>query len=84
LYFSLLLLGVLLQKLYSLLSSHYLTRIGFVILMVVYLCLVIETFYEFYPLTIGLKMTQEQCEGLKWKPRWDFNCQKLGENLNKE
>ncbi|KAJ3041920.1 hypothetical protein HDV00_008429 [Rhizophlyctis rosea] len=35
-------------------------------------------FYEFSPLTYGTVMTKAHCQRLKWRQRWDFDCNRIG------
>ena len=38
-------------------------------------------FYEFSPLTYGTVMTKEHCKRLKWRSRWDFDCNRIGRKV---
>lgn len=40
-------------------------------------CVLVSGFYRFSPITYGLPMTRDQCDGIKWLSTWDINCNDL-------
>lgn len=44
------------------------------ILSVLLLTICIASFIQFSPLSYGLEMSSSQCQSLKWRSKWDFDC----------
>ena len=77
LYFSVLLLGLLLDSGLARVRSQRARQVGLGVLVVAS----VYAFVRFAPLGYGLAMTRSQCMKLKWRSRWDFDCGALVDSV---